>query len=282
MVRRIYNTFQFLSLDVTLGVMVNGVVLGWVFRTFIAPEIILLLGISVWLIYMTDHLLDTRGKQGTTLSNRHQYFLSHRRKLIGLTALAFLMVPLLIIRIPYEMLRAGIILVFFVGVYLFTHHYFMGKRQFHKEFLGAMIYSTGIYLPVFILFEQRNPILFVCYGAFFLLAFVNLIIYAYMDHDLDKKCGFPSLVNTIGLNIAEKIIKLLFLLVSALLVIMIINSNAGRVLYLALGYAIILFVHITIFLNRTSLNSDDAYRILGDLSFLLPGLIITVSGFNGL
>ena len=82
-----YKWFQVLSLDVALGAVATAMFVAKQLDVSPAPYAFTSLGITVWLIYTFDHLLDGQEIKGEALTYRHRY---HQRYFFPIIAFMLL------------------------------------------------------------------------------------------------------------------------------------------------------------------------------------------------
>ncbi len=252
-----YRKAQYLSLDIVLGAVI-------LLRFFsnelaVSPSILIyfLLGASVWLIYTADHLRDAKsGKLSTR--GRYQFHLNNEwiLKVVGLVVLTASIIALFYI--DMSIFLAGLVLIGFAGLYLLVQDA-LAKNGL-KEFYVALVYSSGILLPPFVLASLiRWDILFLL----ILLTFSNLILFSWYEKKEDEADGFSSIATSVSKANLQRIIysTLSFGLALAFLL------DYSRVnVFFFIGFTI--YVMLSVSLNWA--NQNQRYRIIGDGVFLLP------------
>jgi 4-hydroxybenzoate polyprenyltransferase len=256
------SLYNLLSLDVVAGSVSCCYFFGKLTNTPVHPISFLVLAITVWIIYTIDHLIDARNVYVKASSDRHQFHQVYYKvltKVVG--AISILNVGLLIF-LERRLLFLGIGLAFFVVVYFIV-------KQFYpllKEILIALLYTLGILLPVisntsFQWDYAYLPIVIL----FFLLCWINLLVFSYIDVEGDERDGYRSAVLVLGKIRSKQMIYVLFMSSSALVLISK-PIAAGLMLFLCLLIMMLLFKF------SSWSNVHDRYRIIGDAVFLLPGI----------
>lgn len=156
------------------------------------PSSILVLGISVWLVYAADRLLDgLRLIHSAPTTHRHAFFLRWRHHLI----VAWVLILVLDLILAFSLLESpeiirGCILAVLVTFYLGSVHLGPMKSRLPKEVFvaailtgGITIFSFGVVLPV------ASVILFCA------LCFLNCAFIAKWEDQIDQAHGISSLAD---------------------------------------------------------------------------------------
>jgi 4-hydroxybenzoate polyprenyltransferase len=179
---------SWLSIDVSAGAVVMMHFMAHQIGVHITWYHSLGLALSVWFIYLLDHWLDTSPKY-IILSERRQFHKNYRRLIFGLMLVCLAGLALLF---PYV---DGVILSSAAIIALAGLIYFLLIRFYSvlKEIWIAMVYTCGIAL-VPLSWAGSIPLWLIFWLAtVFLLAFYNLLLFSFIDAELDQKEGHPSL-----------------------------------------------------------------------------------------
>lgn len=247
-----------------LGATVSAIFLTRVFEVDIRFQGLLCLGLTVWLIYTADHLVDARKLKTKASTERHRF---HQKnfKVILVMAIAILLtiVPLLLF-IYKSVLSMGIGLGVLVVIYFIVQR----KLGFLKELLGAVLYTVGVMLPVVALSELSFKSLFAIPTIlFFDTALINLVLFSWFDRDKDKLDNHPSLVTTLGDKASKAILYFLFVLQ---IVLFVYALDSGLNISMLIVFAAMYFVLLLTFMKSSWFALDDRYRLAGDAVFLFP------------
>jgi len=101
-----------------------------VYQVYIPQVCYIVLGMTVWLIYMVDHTLDVLGKvDPAALTARHAFYYRNRVLFAGVVipTTAILVALLALTALPYPIMGRGLALAFVVGIYLL--HYAARKTR---------------------------------------------------------------------------------------------------------------------------------------------------------
>lgn len=107
----------------------------------------LLTGLCVWMIYVSDHLLDVR--RGLLYSSRHAFVARNRRALVPILAFALALAAALCFFLPWRIFIAGLGLSLAVLLYLaIVHRGRRLKRVLPKEVMVALLFASGTSIVV--------------------------------------------------------------------------------------------------------------------------------------
>lgn len=248
---RFFKTLHFLSVDVVLGACLFQCLLTTIFLPGQCPPlmVILALAFAVWTIYLVDRLIDNQ--KPILNSAIHDFHLRHTFKIKCLIVGNFLILSSIIIYLPKYLIFNGILIGFFIIAYWALMIYgFFDRIKFIKEISTAIIYSTGIFLYVY-LNEWEGPfvILILMTFLFFLLVLQNLVLF--------------TLLSNSGMK-GEWILKVI------------------EVFFICLWVAILFFTHLSVFLLLPFLitfvihlwihyiSKSKQWAWLGEIAFFSP------------
>jgi hypothetical protein len=168
-----------LSLDAPLVAVLWQGFLAYRFSLPLRPAGRLVLGLTVWAIYLLDRLLDARKPASLREPARHRFYRQHSNLMAALCAVvlgADAMIAILWLR-P-EVLREGLIPLAGVLAYLAILHIssrrVSGKSiKFPKEIAAAILFTAGTFLTAWA--ALRRPGLAWPAMAFFILCLANIV-----------------------------------------------------------------------------------------------------------
>ncbi len=272
--QRVFRYFSLLSIDVVFGSVAGLLFFSRLFHTEMNPLVHLLLGMAVWCIYTLDHVLDSR-QLTTPVSPRFVFYQNYR------DILMLFVVPITIlgVSLAYRVLGLGREMYFSLGfgtIILLTMLLLRksGKSAAGiKEFSTAVFYVLGIaWLPLLRLegidLTWQNLVFIPAYIG---LAFLNLLMFSFLDREEDKIHGFASVALKIEpVKLLLGIRRLAFLLIFISLAGFIFLPSFYRPFACVL--LLIVLVHYLTFFNAGI--SKDAKRGWMEASFMLPGLLL--------
>lgn len=265
-VPKLYHYLNILSIDVVAGAMIGSLYIAKVLGVDMPIVTSLALGLTVWMIYTFDHLVDARSHQHALVSQRHSFHKKHFRTLRAGIIIGLISLGVLLFSLPVATVLWGAALGCGVLAYFFTLDMVRVKGLVHKEIMIAVIYTCGLFTGPISLYQGQlswsHAVLFL---QFFILALLNLVVFSFYDREFDKKASFPSLVLSLGEYRSHLLIKALFCLELALAAGNLLLGTAGQVIFL--GMVSLLFL-IHIFRDNPFVLRH--YRWIGDGVFLAP------------
>jgi len=271
------GTHNILSLDVVLGALASGILA--VKITNISPgwPWWVVLGLGVWFVYTTDHLIDALRANRDQLSKRHRFHYKHRRYLIA--ALCIAGGASLIIAFLFLDKRI-IVFGFLVGILVLVYQLILVlsvrmKLLVQKEFFVALIYVSGIWGGPVILQEGVIHLSeWLVILTLFILAASDLLILSLYDEKQDCEAGFKSFTVQFGGSMTTKFVYLLLAMASTLSLHLIFLTNSH--IYQIVG---IIFMLMTAALGSMLIftsffEKHDRIRYLNELVFFAPGFMV--------
>jgi len=260
MLASLYRYVNLLSLDVAAGAVCSALFFSQLFRIDVLPIGILSLGLTVWIIYTCDHLLDARKVKAKASTRRHLFHQVNYRWLVRIVCVAIVADGIIIIFIRRPVFIAGLFLAAAVGVYLLVHRY----APFFKEMFIAALYTLGVLLPSLTLTEltwRQWPVVLMV--QFALTALLNLLVFSWFDRERDARDGSVSFVTLTG----ERCSRFCILVLSAAVFLLIPFAAPAGAAYVVTAMNAILLI---IFLMPGFFARNDRFRLLGDAVFFIP------------
>jgi len=261
---RVFHFFNILSLDIAAGAMASTLFFGRLFDVDVLPQGLISLGLTVWIIYTTDHLLDAKKIGQTAATERHRFHQLHFKPLFVLMMAAILVDITQIYFIRVAVFRAGSELATIVAVYFLVQR----RLGFLKELLGTLLYTGGVLLIPLAAAPDFPPRLILLVAQFALTAWINLLLYSWIDCTRDKTDHHNSFATIFGERASQRLLIALFASQGMLALVGLLVASAplkAVVVLLCMNSVMLL-----IFVKRDFFEVNDRYRILGDGVFLLP------------
>lgn len=267
-----YRYLNILSLDVAAGAVVGCAFFAHILGVSLLPHAFIVLGLTVWIIYTVDHLIDAHkiSSQGDDAASteRHRYHQRHFTPLLLLVIGASFIVGMEVFFLRKPVLYAGLGLGLLVIGYMVSHQ----RLRHTKEFVGALLYTAGVTIaPLSVLPRALGITEWIIITLFASTALANLLLFSWFGLKSDARDDHPSFATRFGDKATRLVIGSLFatiLLTSILLLVAI--SSIMPVLILLLMNCILLII----FLFKDYYAVDDRYRRLGDSIFLVPLIYI--------
>lgn len=269
---KIIRLINVLSIDVVMGAMAMAYLWSHFFQIEFNKESVLSLGLTVWLIYTADHLLDVRkGKKRIGL--RYEFHQNNFKVLIIASSIVLFILLVSLFLINIYLLYAGFVLLSSVVFhFVFVHRKQKKKSNLYpKEWVIALVYTLGISVPYFIqMYSSFNTEVFVIFLMVFLAATQNLFLLSFFESNEDRSHDVNAIAIRLGVNkLKYYIIGLSALSVSIVLLFLVFGYHFG----IGCTFLFIAFSYLFIYLFREKLKEKEKYRLLIDSVLLAPLLL---------
>lgn len=265
---KFYRHLNTLSVDVSAGAVICALFFARILDVVIGVPGLIVLGLTVWIIYSADHLLDVCRIGDQPVTNRHRFYQRHFGAMMVTTGLVAVSDAAMIFFIRPSVLHAGLVLGGAVAVYLVAQRYF----GFLKELLGAVLYTGGVLLPAFV-FSNKQPITmdqWIAILCFLLIAWINLLIFSYFDRESDEEQRQVSFTTSQGEQKTRMLVLALAGICGSLCLYLLFRSlQMPSVVLLAMSLVLVLLLRF-----RAYFGKYDRYRYVGDAVFLFPLFVI--------
>ena len=265
---KIYRLLNILSVDVSAGAVICALFFAKILDVGIGVSGLIVLGLTVWIIYSADHLLDVRHIGERAATNRHRFYQRFFGVMFWVTALVAILDAAMILFIRPSVFHAGLVLGAAVAFYLVAQRYF----GFLKELLGALLYTGGVVLPAFAFIDER-PITadqWIAIFSFLLIAWINLLVFSYFDRESDEEHRQVSFTTSQGEHKTRVLVSVLAgICVSLCMYLMFRSMPMPSVVLLAMGGVLVLLLKFRGYFGRY-----DRYRYVGDAVFLFPLIVV--------
>lgn len=274
---KLYRFLQAFSIDVAAGSCAMSFLVATILNVEMPFVIYFSLFMSVWLVYTLDHLLDAKKIKNVALTLRHRIHQIYFRPIAWTWLTLFILTfTISVLYLPEISLKVGLIVSIFVIAHVFLVHV-LGERFsifFQKELLIAITYTIGILFGPISLAQDLPGYAWWILVQIFLCAFINLLEFSYFDINVDQKQGQLSVASAIGKKSLEKLIVAMIFIG---IVIQLFCFWHFEGVYVFQGimsgmFATLLFI----FLMKKLSSDNDNYRILGDLVFLYPIILLMI------
>lgn len=261
---RFYRLLNHLSIDVAAGAMIGSLYFASVFATEIKRAEVIVLGLTVWIIYTTDHLRDARRIVSKASTPRHSF---HQQ---NFKILVFVLLAVMLVAFAFSFFVRGVVLRWGALLSALVCCYFLLYRYLYrfKEIVAAFLYTAGIVLPALAGMEMplsicNSIVLFL----FMTTALINLLIFSWFDRKPDAQDQQPSFVTIYGEQRARQVIYILFLLHALLLFFSLFMYPKAHNVLIFIPMNVMLLL---IFILEKYFLVGDRYRLAGDAIFFLP------------
>jgi 4-hydroxybenzoate polyprenyltransferase len=264
---RIYQRVSVLSLDVSLGAVVSALFFARLLNEKLLIQGLLVLGVTVWLIYTADHLLDGWRVKQIAASNRHRFHQKHFRPLLGVLIVLGLIDLYLVLLVRRPILVSGLYFSLAVLVYLLFSKWLI----YLKEFTASLLYTAGVLLPSWSMHQTAlTAEQWIVTLQFGIVVFINLVLFAWMSLEQDQRDSQESLATLLGKRITRYFLFFLFGLALILFIIFYQRSFQDQSLILIAMTLVLLLI----FLQPRFFQKEDRFRWVGDSIFFLPLMVL--------
>jgi len=261
----LYKYIQVLSIDVVAGACISTIYISNLLQSPFSGIVVTALGIAVWLIYTADHLWDAKKNEAPS-TLRHTFHQRYFNLIFGIWIIVAIAGLLVLFLLPSMILKLGTVLLFVVIMYFLMLYFWSEKSALIKEFVIALLYTSGVFVsPIGLGFEMKPLFIFWILSLYFLLAFLNVLIFSIYDESEDRKDGHSSIVLKFGSNKVSQLTKILWFL--GLLVLLLLGEKSGIDYYVF----ILMFSMLGgVIFFRKIFQKNEWYRVLGDGIFIMP------------
>ncbi|MEM6842762.1 MAG: hypothetical protein AAF632_11095 [Bacteroidota bacterium] len=244
-------------------------------RVAVAPTTILALSICVWLTYTADHLWDAYRLNQLAHTARHRFHQKYFRSLLVMFCLAALSIIVILFYLPWSVIQGGLFLLGGVVIYFVVFQLARRYQFIPKELSAALLYSLGIFLPVFTQVEYWQPYHSLFFGQYFFLALANLTIFSYYEYHSDCLDKSFSLATQYSPSVAKGVAWIAILSEVILLGIVLLFFSPQSSDYFAQLIFILMVSLLAMVLFFSDLfKPNENYRWVADGIFLLPAIYL--------
>jgi 4-hydroxybenzoate polyprenyltransferase len=270
MFAKFYQYIRAFSLDVVAGAVISARWIGNYFNADIPFYAILALGLTVWLIYTIDHLLDARKIKSKDALFRHMIHYKNAPYIFGLIAVVAMILLFVLQNLKPHLIGYGMALGFVVICYLIFVHFLRKKIYWGKEWFIALVYATGICLPTLGYVQSIPPIMIYFWLQLFLLASINLILFNMIEYNVDRAQGFHSFATVKGVDFSRKVILFLLFSFTVIWSSSFLFFKAEEFLDYQAIFILMGSVLAMVLSKEVVLRQEEWYRVIGDIVFVLP------------
>lgn len=274
---KLYQLLNILSIDVVIGSILSG---AFVVRVLnVSPNWAwwIVLPMSVWVIYTLDHILDALKLKSNSHSLRHRFHYVYLKPLLFfLVFVTMIIIAIVILFLEKEIIIFGLLTVLISGSYLITVYILkdMKSNFLQKEIFVACIYTVGIWGGPISLSNNFHLSELLLMIVFFLTALIDILIFSLYELESDKLDNHNTFPLKYGQKLTIKMILLMSLIVFGICIYQFVVLPFG---IQSAGFKIIMltvFVLMILLSFREWFVQNNYYRIIGELVFWLPGLLL--------
>ncbi len=273
---RLFSFIRLFSLDIVAGALAALVFAATVMGVDLHHSYYLIMGITVWLIYTADHLMDGAKTHGKSESETSNFFYNYKIPII-LVFLILLVLDfrLIVYRLDEKIVQFGMGPGIATILYLLMNRYYDGPQKwlFIKELWIAIIFTLAVWGgPIILAGDSLTLSQVLTLGSFGLIILSNVLIFTIYERDIDIRENNKSLVRDLGLKATVTIVlvSLTFSILSTLTAFLFFEASLINSLPLLLiASSMLLIISFPGFFLKGKL-----YGIITDLLLLLFFLVL--------
>lgn len=259
---RFYRILNLLSIDVALGAVVSAALFSRILHASILPQGFVLLGITVWLIYTADHLLDAWSMREAATSERHSFHQKHFITILVAFIITGSLALGLVFMIRVQLITTGIFFGAFVIIYLLVSRWL----KYFKELAGSLLYTGGVLLPAWSLnTSDLSNYQLVLIIIFALIALTNMLIFARFSMEEDIMNRQKSLATIMGVRPMNTLINIVCVICFCVMIYATTIAFTPELIVMFVMELILALIFVVKYFRY-----NDRYRLYGDAIFLLP------------
>jgi hypothetical protein len=265
---KIYRRFNFLSLDIVAGALASSCLAARLLDAEPGWAWWLSLGLTVWLLYMGDHVLDAWKHRKHSERELHHFIFRNRRILLYAMGVVTILDLLLIFNfldqafLKYALTLAGLVLLFYA-----MRHLFRKNRVFFipGEIFVLLLYMAGTWLGPIVAREGEiapaQALIALIYAAVLLL---NLGVISLYDIQLDTRLGIASMAHYMGKRTTKNMLAVTGIVVYLLSLMQFLVFGVDRYTQFALVLSGMATILLLILYFPTYFRKNDYYRWTAD------------------
>ncbi len=271
-----FRSAQLLSLDVVLGAMATGAYAAKLLD--VSPNYWWwpALALSVWVVYTSDHLIDSFSRKNNALIHRHKLHYRYRHIFIfAVTFSSVVALNLVWFLLDKKILTGGLI----IGIGAIVYLVLVGEGNkknfyFQKEFFISLFYTAGIWLaPLVWNPKPLSPSIYGIIFVFIILVWIEGLIVAVYEYEMDKSDRHISFATKYGIHKSRAFIKLLFGVLLVFISILLFNTNSTTEFLAVIMEFVMAIALFLIYLFHMYLYRHELYKTFGEMIFWLPGIL---------
>jgi hypothetical protein len=270
---------RLLSLDVALGAAAMSILFTHCISVDIYWINYLYLGLSVWLIYTLDHLMDVHKLGHIASTPRHRFHQKYFVPIFNGWLIIFMVVlSSALMVLSAKVITAGLTLSLLVAMHILLVKFFGHRLSFfiQKECVIALLYTAGVSFIPIALFQNTWQFHYsLTVINVFILALINLLTFSLFENRFDQNDSKTSFVRYFGPKKTKQTLAVLFAILFCIALFNICTLDL-RYLSLQLILNCMGFSLLLIFLRKNYFESNERYRVLGDFIFMYPYVLLII------
>ncbi len=278
--RQIYRYFHFLSLDIVLGALATSVLAAKLFLANPGWSWWVALALTVWLLYMGDHLLDAWKHRKKLQREMHVFIYKNMRTLMWFMGIVAAADMLLVFNfLDKDMFKAALALGGGVLFFYAMRHIFKRNSLLFipGEVFVLLLYLAGTWMGPFITRsvspESVHAMILIMMAGVLMM---NLGVISLYDMQLDSRMGITSLAQIMGKKGTRNLLLGTGISIYMLLVLQFMVFDTDRYTQLALILAGMATILLLVLLLPSWFRNRDLYRWTADAVLFMSLLSLLI------
>lgn len=265
---KIYRYLHFLSLDIVIGVLATSCFAARLFASDPGWIWYITLALTVWLLYMGDHMLDAWRHRKKIERELHYFMMKKRKTLVWSMGLVAAIDLLLIFNLldhelmKYALVLAGMVLLFYAMRHVFRKNRFLSVPG---EIFVLLLYLAGTWLgPAVAMegsFDSGQGMIALIFAG---VLFMNLGVISLYDMKLDTRMGITSLANLLGVKRTRNLLLGTGIAIYLISLLQFLVSEMDRYSQYALIMAGMGTILLLVLYYPSRFRKNDYYRLAAD------------------
>ncbi len=274
----LYQLFSILSLDVVAEAVIGSAFVSQLCGVHPDGWFYLIMALSVWIIYTTDHLIDAWRLKQKSHTLRHRFHYRNFSLLVSLGIILSLIDFLLVLtKLHPRIITGGLIVLAMSAAYFGALNLLKTRRGrlLHKELIVAFVYTAGIWVGPTAL--RGTPLTFhetLLMSLFFMLVWSVLLLYSAIEVEVDRLDDHRTMATRYGVRVCHHVIHLLLFLLFGLNLYLVATSSIEMVRNAAMLFMLMASVILIMDGFPSLFRINYRYHHIGELIFWLPLLLI--------
>ena len=266
---QVYRLFNLLSLDISIGAICMAYFISIVLNVQASFVYYILLGQVVWVVYLSDHLYDSRKKEGE--SYRRKFYKKYATLLLYVLIANVLSITVLfLLNYNIEIIQWSLPACFITCIYLLANwrYQFIKKSFYLKELFIAVGYTWGVMTIPLSFLQSFNNQIWLLGSMVLCMALWNVLIIAVFEkklNDVEGQTTISQWMTVKQIKFTTTIIYLIFFILAILNFIWYQIPTDRFIMWIGIG------IYMAIpFIIPGFMKMNERYNKWAELVFLLP------------
>lgn len=277
---KLYRYLHFLSLDIVLGALATSFFAARLFASDPGWIWYITLALTVWLLYMGDHMLDAWKHRKKIERDLHYFMMKNRKTIVWSMGVVAVVNILLIFNLldqelmKYALVLAGLVLLFYAMRHVFRKNRFLSVPG---EFFVLLIYMAGTWLGPAVAMEGSFEVGQGMIALIFMgVLLMNLGVISLYDMKLDSRMGITSLANLLGMKRTRNLLLGTAIAIYLISVLQFMVNEMDRYSQYALILAGMCTILLLVVYYPSRFRKNDYFRMAADAVLFMGFLSLLI------